>query len=90
MVKLGLLEDISLDNVEELAVLTGPDEELDDLQVMAPDQVLIRWLNYHLSKSGVWGDRPKIASFDDLKDGMAYIVLFNQLNPSSYSLDAME
>lgn len=86
VVKLGLLEYITLDHVEELAVLAGADEDLHDLHMMPPDQVLLRWVNYHLGKSGVWNGKPRIETYGQFKDGLAYLVLFNQLNPSSFDV----
>lgn len=89
VVKLGLLDTISLTNVIELAVLAGADEELEDLYLMSPDQMLIRWMNFHLTKSGAWSNA-LIASFADLKDCFAYIVLFNQLNPTLFDLSGLK
>ena len=89
VIKLGLLDTISLSDVPELAVLAGPDEDLEDLHMMPPDQVLLRWLNYHLTKSGVW-KQPCLDTYGGLADCLAYIILFNQLEPTSFSLQGLE
>ena len=57
--------------------MTG--ETLEDFMKLSPEQILIRWVNYHLRKSPC--DR-QIENFSgDIKDSIVYIHLLNQIAP---------
>lgn len=77
IVRRGLLSKIDLKHHPELYRLLEEDETLDDLLKLPPDQILLRWFNYHL-KAANWPQR--VANFSrDVSDGTNYTVLLSQL-----------
>lgn len=56
-------------------------EELTTLQSMQPEQILVRWVNFHLKKEGV--ERRINNLGKDLADSVAYIHLFHSLDSST-------
>jgi len=54
-------------------------ETLDDLMLLSPEQLLIRWVNYHLKRAGC---QRQITNFtSDIKDSVAYAHLLQQIAP---------
>jgi len=54
-------------------------ETLDDLMLLSPEQLLIRWVNYHLKRAGC---QRQITNFtSDIKDSVAYTHLLQQIAP---------
>ena len=51
MWQIGLLSDINLHEHPNLAALLLEGESLDDFMKLTPEQILIRWVNYHLARS---------------------------------------
>ncbi|KAI8968374.1 fimbrin [Mycotypha africana] len=79
VIKRGLLSKIDIKQHPELYRLLENDETLEDLLKLPPDQILLRWFNYHL-KAANWERR--VANFSkDVADGENYTVLLNQLKP---------
>ena len=79
VVQIGLLSDINLHEHPGLATLLNPDETLEEFMKLSPEQILIRWVNYHLSRSSCGR---QVANFQgDIKDSVAYIHLINQIAP---------
>jgi len=77
--KIGLLADINLQNHPGLVALLEEGETLEDLMKLSPEELLIRWVNYHLARSNC-GRR--ISNFTtDIKDSVAYIHLLHQISP---------
>ena len=55
-------------------------ETLDDLMMLTPEQILLRWVNYHLKRAGCGR---QICNFTtDIKDSFAYVHLLHQIAPS--------
>ena len=52
IIQLGLLKKVDLNWHPELFRLCEPGESLDALRNMPAEQVLLRWINYHLAASG--------------------------------------
>ncbi|XP_043913394.1 plastin-3 [Protopterus annectens] len=78
IIKIGLLADIELSKNEALAALLSEGETLEDLMKLSPEELLLRWANYHLKNAG-WH---KINNFSgDIKDSKAYFHLLNQIAP---------
>ena len=50
--QIGLFAKISLQNCPNLAVLLQEGETLEDLMVLSPEEILLRWFNYHLEQAG--------------------------------------
>ena len=78
IVKLIVLQKIQLKNHPELIRLLNEGEQLSNLLKLSPEQLLLRWFNFHLNAAGY--DK-KITYFSgDIKDSEKYIILLNQLN----------
>ncbi|XP_067852918.1 plastin-3 [Heptranchias perlo] len=78
IIKIGLFADIELSRNEALVALLRDGESLEDLMKLSPEELLLRWANYHLENAG-W---PKINNFhSDIKDSRAYYHLLNQISP---------
>lgn len=50
--QIGLLSDINLAHHPGLIHLLEEGETLEDLQKLTPEQILLRWVNYHLRNAG--------------------------------------
>jgi len=87
LVKIHLLNSINLKNHPELVRLLEDGEELADLLKLPPEQLLLRWFNYHLKNAG----HPKrVTNFaSDVADGTAYTVLLNQIAPGTCEKSAL-
>ncbi|KAG5843501.1 hypothetical protein ANANG_G00151600 [Anguilla anguilla] len=84
IIKIGLFADIELSRNEALAALLREGETLEDLMKLSPEELLLRWVNYHLEKAG-WN---KINNFSsDIKDSKAYFHLLNQIAPNGSKED---
>lgn len=80
IVKIQLLNSINLRERPELVKLLKEDEELADLMALPAEEVLLRWLNYHMEKQGC--DR-RVRNFgSDLKDGVVYGNLLHSITPA--------
>lgn len=78
VIKIGLFADIELSRNEALVALLLEGESLEDLMKLSPEELLLRWANYHLAKAGC----NKINNFSsDIKDSKAYYHLLNQVSP---------
>lgn len=79
VIKIGLLSDINLMNHPGLVLLLEEGEEQADLLKLTPEQILIRWVNYHLRNAGL---NRQIRNFgEDIKDSEAYTHLLHQIAP---------
>ncbi|KAJ1035956.1 hypothetical protein NDA13_000611 [Ustilago tritici] len=77
IIRRGLLSKIDLKNHPELYRLLDDGETLEEFLRLPPDQILLRWFNYHLKAAG-WHRR--VANFSkDVSDGENYTVLLSQL-----------
>lgn len=79
IIRIGLLSQIDLHHCPGLVRLLRDGETLADLQKMSPEQILLRWVNYHLEGAGV---ERRIGNFtEDIKDSEAYTYLLKQIAP---------
>mmetsp|Transcript_113 Transcript_113/g.206 ORF Transcript_113/g.206 Transcript_113/m.206 type:complete len:631 (+) Transcript_113:113-2005(+) len=84
IIKMQLLSQISLKNFPELVLLLQDGEDMADLLKLPPEDILLRWFNYHLAKAG---SSRRVSNFgNDLKDSECYSILLNQLSPSQCPL----
>uniref|UniRef100_A0A8C7AS09 Lymphocyte cytosolic protein 1 n=1 Tax=Neovison vison TaxID=452646 RepID=A0A8C7AS09_NEOVI len=78
VIKIGLFADIELSRNEALIALLREGESLEDLMKLSPEELLLRWANYHLENAGCG----KISNFStDIKDSKAYYHLLEQVAP---------
>uniref|UniRef100_A0A8C1UCB8 Plastin 1 (I isoform) n=1 Tax=Cyprinus carpio TaxID=7962 RepID=A0A8C1UCB8_CYPCA len=86
IIKIGLFADIEISRNEALIALLDESEDLEHLMSMSPEDLLLRWVNYHLKAAG-W---EPIRNFsDDIKDSRAYFHLLNQISPKGDVDDEM-
>lgn len=88
VIRIGLFAKISLERSPDLAALLDEDsdETLEDLMNLSPDELLLRWMNYHLARSDKWkslrGEGATVSNFSgDIKDSVAYCCLLEQIQP---------
>ncbi len=85
IVRISLLSAISLKAHPELVRLLLDGETMEDFMKLPPDQILLRWVNYHLKNSSQPDKR--ISNFgNDIKDSEAYSLLLHQLSPNGCAL----
>ncbi|PYI09071.1 hypothetical protein BO78DRAFT_395141 [Aspergillus sclerotiicarbonarius CBS 121057] len=83
IIRRGLLGKIDIKLHPELYRLLEEDETLEQFLRLPPEQILLRWFNYHL-KNAKWDRR--VSNFSsDVKDGENYTILLNQLAPETCS-----
>lgn len=83
IIRRGLLSKIDIKLHPELYRLLEDDETLEQFLRLPPEQILLRWFNYHL-KAANWPQR--VTNFSkDVSDATNYTVLLNQLAPNECS-----
>ncbi|WAR02402.1 PLSL-like protein [Mya arenaria] len=84
---IGLLSEINLASYPGLVLLLEEGETIDDLMKLSPEEILIRWVNYHLRNSPE--TNKQIANFSgDIKDSEAYVFLLKQISPREAGVDS--
>ncbi|KAI0330103.1 fimbrin [Cubamyces sp. BRFM 1775] len=88
VIRRGLLAQVDIKLHPELYRLCEEGETIEDLLRLTPDQILLRWFNYHLKQAG-W--KRRVNNFSrDVSDGENYTVLLNQLVPEKCSLAPLQ
>ncbi|KAI0319153.1 calponin homology domain-containing protein [Amylostereum chailletii] len=88
IIRRGLLAQVDIKLHPELYRLCEEGETIEDLLRLTPDQLLLRWFNYHLKMAG-W--KRRVNNFSkDVADGENYNVLLNQLKPDECSLGPLQ
>ncbi len=64
-------------------LLLRDDETKEDLLKLTKEELLLRWVNYHLAKSTYSGREIRNFS-NDIKDSIAYTHLLKQIQPVNY------
>ncbi|XP_034419433.1 plastin-1-like [Cyclopterus lumpus] len=76
IIKVGLFADIGISSNEALIGHLTDEENLDHLMSLSPEDLLLRWVNQHLSNAGT----KTISNFsEDIKDSRAYFYLLDQI-----------
>lgn len=79
IIRIGLLSEVNLHSHPGLVHLLEEGETIDDLLKLSPEEILIRWVNYHLRNAGI---NRQIKNFSsDIKDSIPYIHLLHQIAP---------
>lgn len=79
IIRRGLLSKVDIKYHPELYRLLEDDETLEQFLRLPPEQILLRWFNYHLKNAG---SQRRVTNFSkDISDGENYTVLLNQLQP---------
>ncbi|XP_076318829.1 plastin-2 fimbrin isoform X1 [Tachypleus tridentatus] len=79
IIRIGLFNQITLEQCPGLVQLLFPGEEMADLLKLSPENILIRWVNYHLERAGV---ARRLTNFtSDVKDSEIYTHLLYQISP---------
>lgn len=87
LIRMDLLNKVSLVQHPEMVALMAPTEDLKTFAFVAPEQNLIRWVNYHLKRAG---SPRQVQNFtNDIKDSEVYTILLNQLVPNSCTLEPL-
>ncbi|KAK1405479.1 Fimbrin-5 [Heracleum sosnowskyi] len=89
IVKTQLLADLDFHRTPQLLEVVGEDQYLEEIWGLAPEEILLKWMNFQLKKAGYEKEVTNFSS--DLKDGMAYAHLLNVLAPefsTTATLDA--
>jgi len=87
MVKMSVLAHINLKEHPELARLLESGETMEDFFKLSPEQILLRWMNYHLREAG---SPLRISNFGNhVKDSEAYTIVMNRINPNACDRSAL-
>ncbi|MBA0757463.1 hypothetical protein Gotri_020561 [Gossypium trilobum] len=77
--RIQVLADLNLKKTPQLVELVDDSQDVEELLSLAPEKVLLKWMNFHLKKVGY---EKQVTNFStDLKDGEAYAYLLNALAP---------
>ncbi|XP_015230749.1 plastin-1 [Cyprinodon tularosa] len=78
IIKVGLFADIEISRNEGLISILMEGEDIEHLMSLSPEELLLRWVNYHLINAGT----EQISNFSsDIKDSRAYFYLLDQISP---------
>jgi len=87
LVRLLTMKSISLADCPEIFRLLKEDEELADMLKLKSEDILLRWMNFHLRAA----NQEEIRNLGtDLKDSKKLIYVLNQLDSTNCTLDALE
>ncbi|KAJ4793876.1 Fimbrin 1 [Rhynchospora pubera] len=89
IIKIQLLADLNLKKTPQLVELMDDDnKDLEELMALAPDKMLLKWMNHHLKKAGY---QKTVTNFStDVKDGEAYAYLLKALAPEVSSVSTID
>lgn len=87
LVRLALLKNVALTAHPELFRLLKPGETLEDFLKLSPEQILLRWLNYHLQNAG--SSRQATNFTKDLADSEILTIVMKQIAPECCGMKPM-
>ncbi|XP_022091857.1 plastin-3-like [Acanthaster planci] len=84
IIRVGLFAKIDLHEVPGLMRLLREGEDINTLLSLSPEELLIRWVNYHMEQAG---SPRRINNFgEDIKDSEVYDKLLRQIAPKEIQL----
>ncbi|XP_069694317.1 plastin-2 isoform X2 [Periplaneta americana] len=89
IIRIGLFNQITLENCPGLTTLLLDGERIEDLMKLSPEAILLRWVNHHLERAGV---ARRCNNFqNDISDSEIYSHLLKQIAPadSEVTLEAL-
>uniref|UniRef100_A0A1D1Y208 Fimbrin-like protein 2 n=1 Tax=Anthurium amnicola TaxID=1678845 RepID=A0A1D1Y208_9ARAE len=87
IIKIQLLADLNLKKTPQLVELVEDSKDVDELMNLAPEKILLRWMNFQLKKAGYGRTVTNFSS--DVKDAVAYTYLLNVLAPEQIKLSSV-
>ncbi|OHT05466.1 fimbrin [Tritrichomonas foetus] len=87
LIRESLIKDIQLASHPELFRLLKEGETLEQLLKLSPEEILLRWLNYHLNRAG--SSRTATNFMKDLSDSEILTVVMKQIAPECCTLNPM-
>ena len=81
IIRIGLFNQITLENCPGLAILLRDDERIEDLLKLSPEAILLRWVNHHLEHAGISRRCNNFQS--DITDSEIYSHLIKQIAPNT-------
>jgi hypothetical protein len=78
IIRIYIFRHINIRSVPEMVVLKTENEEESIVYKLKPEEVLIRWLNYHMAADGEKRTVKNIGS--DVADGVAYGHVFKHIS----------
>nr|XP_029121979.1 fimbrin-5 isoform X2 [Elaeis guineensis] len=88
IIKIQLLADLNLKKTPQLVELVDDGKDVEELMSLAPEKMLLKWMNFHLKKAGY---KKTVTNFSsDVKDGEAYAYLLNALAPEYCSTATLD
>ncbi|CAH1393126.1 unnamed protein product [Nezara viridula] len=79
IIRIGLFNQITLDNCPGLPTLLLSGEHIEDLMKLSPESILLRWVNHHLESAGI---PRRCNNFqNDIVDSEIYSYLLKQIAP---------
>uniref|UniRef100_A0A665T8J8 Plastin-3 n=1 Tax=Echeneis naucrates TaxID=173247 RepID=A0A665T8J8_ECHNA len=85
IIKIGLFADIELSRNEAIAALLEEGESLEELMKLTPEELLLRWANFHLKKA--INAYPFLTATEHVRDSKAYFHLLEQIAPDGSKED---
>ncbi|WMV38938.1 hypothetical protein MTR67_032323 [Solanum verrucosum] len=79
IIKIQLLADLNLKKTPQLVELVEDSKDVEELLGLAPEKVLLKWMNFHLKKAGY-----------KKQDGEAYAHLLNALAPEHGTTNTLD
>lgn len=87
-IRLAISKKITLKDTPEIMRLAEDGEELKDLLKLAPEVILIRWVNFHLKEAG---QEKRVSNLGtDLSDSTALFHVLNRLDKEKCTLDGID
>lgn len=87
ILKLIIVKNISFRNCPEIMCLVEEGEEPESLHNLLPEQILLRWVNYHLVKQ----KQQKIKNLEkDLDNCLVYLHLLHSIDPETCSTEGLQ